>query len=788
MAEPSMPTNMIHWMNDRQWGWHHLEWHTVRQWDLLGASGQQWATDQGWSRASRQEGEVGNGLEFLVMHRAMIELLKRDFPSQVNLLQGWSQVPLNPEDPNDLMPANGQSRPFRGTMITAVNSLHSTSFLASLANDDAVGLYIETSRRPGGFSADNTTGIHNYIHGRFSLQGDPINMGDPEVNLGNARFWRLHGWIDARWSAFRAAKGLPVEDSTLRSLIDAEKLHLDSHHTAHHGMLTAAVSRRRASVSAPRTDVPLSIKRPFEETLQKRFASIMEDDALPTTVEELQEMVHLAIELEWFTLPPYLTALWSIKDRDAHPVVRNILLGVAMEEMLHMSLCCNLLVALGGKPKLMDSGTFPSYPDFPPGILLSTPVALQKLSLDAIKLFMEIEKPSHPPIVIRSAALAMRKKAATIGDFYARLLAGIRNVNPPFNAAGQVTTDFMPELTPIDSIAAAEKAIGLIVEQGEGTTASASAGALSDDLAHYYRYQQILDGMEYTRQADGTYVKDPTKPIVFPGVDEIHDIAIVPAGGYPGVEKGKKFDRNYTNMIAKLQASWDSGDSSLLEQSFGQMHSLNGLASALMSTPISGGSGNYGPAFGYLPPPAPLPDPVPAGTTASETASAAIMPHGMRRGPQIAPLTTDNNKSSSTSIDGLCCVVSTGGLGESGATAILHHQVFAGGEDKVMVLKTVNSSLCPNQGVIASLIVDGVPVATKTMSEIGSSIQVSAASGSNIVAIAQNGGVFLSNQCDKARVPDHCTPSFNINFNLVNDKRRASLHPALVRISSRLKE
>lgn len=738
MAEPRMPQNMIDWMNDRQWGWHHLEWHTVRQWDLIGTAAQQWATAQGWSRASRQEGEIGNGLEFLVMHRAMIELLKRDFPSQVNLLKGWSQVPTDPNDPNDLMPANGQPRPFRGAMIDAVNSLNDATFLASLANDDAFGLYVETSRRPGGFASDITTGIHNYLHGRFSLPGDPINMGDPEVNLGNARFWRLHGWIDARWTAFRVAKGLPAEDSTLRSLIDAEKLHLDSHHSLHHGMRTTALARRRSTVPTTRTDVPLSIKRPFDETLQKRFASIMEEDVLPTTVEELREMVQLAIELEWFTLPPYLTALWSIKDRDEHPVVRNILLSVAMEEMLHMSLCCNLLVALGGKPKLLDPTKFPSYPDFPPGIQLSTPVALQKLSLDAIKLFMEIEKPSHPPIVIRSAALAKRPKAATIGDFYNRLLAGIRNVNPTFNAAGQVTTDFMPELTLIDSIAAAEKAIGLIVEQGEGTTASASAGALSDDLAHYYRYQQILDGMEYTRQPDGTYKKDPSKPIVFPSADEIYDIAIVPAGGYPGVDKAQKFDRNYSNMIAKLQESWDSGDSELLEQSFGQMHSLNGLASALMSTPIPGGSGNYGPAFGYLQPPNPVSGPGPA----------AMALQAMRGiGPENAPLALDENQPSKKSLDGLCTVVGTAGIGESGSTFLILHAIPPESSQKVIVLKNVSSSLCSNQEVIASLIVDGVPVETKTLSALGSSIQVTAKSGSRIAAIAHMVPLFNGSAC-----------------------------------------
>jgi hypothetical protein len=156
----------------------------------------------------------------------------------------------------------------------------------------------------------------------------------------------------------------------------------------------------------------------------------------------------------------------------------------------------------------------------------------------------------------------------------------------------------MPDLIVVDSIDAAERAIGLIVEQGEGTTSSAAAGSISDELAHYYRYQQIIDGMEYVRQSDGTFVKDPAKPIAFPQDEDIHPMAVVPEGGYPSLDRSRKFDRNYTNMIGKLQDAWDSGDSALLEESFAQMHSLTGLAIGLMNTPIPGGTEHYGPSFG----------------------------------------------------------------------------------------------------------------------------------------------------------------------------------------------
>ncbi len=264
MSEPRMPQTMIDWMSDRNWGMHHLQWHFVRQWDLQSPANITWASSQGWSRAAQQEGDPGNGLEFLVMHRAMIRLLRRDFSTQLALLQGWTNVPTDPNDSLDPVPAVNPRRAFAANMSTAVGQLNSNTFLASLADDDSFGLYLETSKRPGGFSSDTTTGLHNYMHGRFSVPGDPVDLGDPEINLGNQRFWRLHGWIDARWSSFRAAKGLSAMDASLQALIDAEMLHLDQTHHTHHGMLlasstvssTASASTSSASTA---TDSTLSI-------------------------------------------------------------------------------------------------------------------------------------------------------------------------------------------------------------------------------------------------------------------------------------------------------------------------------------------------------------------------------------------------------------------------------------------------------------------------------------------------------------------------------------------------
>jgi hypothetical protein len=88
MADVPLPAEIHDWMRQRNWGMHHLEWHTVRQWDRLPLPARLWAEQQGWQRAERQEGETGNGLEFLVMHRAMLELLRGQFPQHA-LFAGW---------------------------------------------------------------------------------------------------------------------------------------------------------------------------------------------------------------------------------------------------------------------------------------------------------------------------------------------------------------------------------------------------------------------------------------------------------------------------------------------------------------------------------------------------------------------------------------------------------------------------------------------------------------------------------------------------------------------------
>jgi len=219
-ADPlAMPKPVLDFLKTNSWGQHHLEWHTVRQWDLLGKNDQAYAKRQGWARADVQEGAKGNGLEFLAMHRVMIRTLTGKYSANADLFHGWDKPPTDCNDKNDPCTEHAD---FDADRLKAIDKLQ--NHLADFKDDDELGLYLETSSRPtskdpNARATDKSAGLHNYMHNRFADEHSKIDIGDPSVNLQNKRFWRLHGWIEERWTEFRKLKGLDENDPAYAAAI-----------------------------------------------------------------------------------------------------------------------------------------------------------------------------------------------------------------------------------------------------------------------------------------------------------------------------------------------------------------------------------------------------------------------------------------------------------------------------------------------------------------------------------------------------------------------------------------
>jgi hypothetical protein len=336
-------------------------------------------------------------------------------------------------------------------------------------------------------------------------------------------------------------------------------------------------------------------------TMEQDFSDTHRLDRIPDLLDRpperrgldwLEHALQSAVSVEFSTIPPYLSALWSIKD-PLHPVAASIR-NVVQEEMLHMALACNMLTGLGRVPRINDPKMVPSYPGrIPGGVHSELVVSLAGLSKTTLDTFIEIES----PLTGDGAETPGHK---TIGEFYEAIRQAFRTLTPTLSTDRQVSGPLAYIV--MADVKAVEKGIDLIVDQGEGSAASPKVKR-THELAHYYRFLEIKCGKRITGIVDGRPVFS-TEPIDFP---EVWPMAPVPKGGYlkkdvpPDVwEMIHAVDEGFTLLLAQLQTVWEHGDQGALVHAIETMFGLSEQARRLMSIEIGTGRGNYGPCFRVL--------------------------------------------------------------------------------------------------------------------------------------------------------------------------------------------
>ena len=352
----------------------------------------------------------------------------------------------------------------------------------------------------------------------------------------------------------------------------------------------------------------LSTQRPSFPQLQEGMQKVLAAPAAAGLVDAeadrelkkklLEKSLSVAIALEQATIPPYLCALWSIKD-ELHPVAKSIR-EILQEEMLHMSLVCNMLSAIGGTPDLPANCV--NYPDaLPGGVHPGLEVKLAGLSDAILNDFMVIERPEH--IVEHGHDIVVTPDGPTIGSFYVSLEALFRDVNPSFNTENQIS-GLIAKLV-ITQLSDVSAAIAMIREQGEGSVSSPIDTGL-DDLAHYYRFDEILQRkrIEYDETRDTGFFHGAE--LAFP---EVLPMQAVPKGGYQQKDMPaeawdliERFDQAYSQMLRYLNSAWTGGGQGAFLKSIEYMFELEKTAKPLMQMPVPGVPGKtLGPCFRYIP-------------------------------------------------------------------------------------------------------------------------------------------------------------------------------------------
>lgn len=325
---------------------------------------------------------------------------------------------------------------------------------------------------------------------------------------------------------------------------------------------------------------------------------------------DLYEHLQAAIELEHATIPPYLTAMYSIKP-DRNQEAEKIIRSVVVEEMLHMVIAANVLNAIGGHPEVNKPDFIPTYPGtLPMNVGDGLVVGMAPVSKEVVKnVFMKIEEPEEPidfPSEVAALA-AIEEEYGTIGQFYQAIIDKIQELgNSIFigDPSRQVVNEqWFPsdELFPITDVDTAVAALTLIVEQGEGT--SKSPIDPEGKLAHYYRFAQIYEGnrLVVNPKAEGGFsYTGEAIPLEEDGIWDL--VANSKASLYASGTKARRlvdqFNYSYTNLLNVLHETLN-GYPDRLNTSMGVMYELKLQAQLMAEIEYAPLGKRVAPAFEY---------------------------------------------------------------------------------------------------------------------------------------------------------------------------------------------
>ncbi|WP_051812474.1 ferritin-like domain-containing protein [Streptomyces sp. NRRL S-340] len=363
------------------------------------------------------------------------------------------------------------------------------------------------------------------------------------------------------------------------------------------------------------------------------------------TIEELHEYLYKGLQLEHATLPPYLTALYSLhpgKNSDAWHVIRV----VAVEEMLHLTLVANVMNAVGGTPDLTKPNFVPNYPTRLPCGPDYFEVHLRPFSQEALDTFLKIEKPVEADteedrfVPVDWAALGLTSNGAapsseklaeleesgatfglvpgepterflSIGEFYEEIIRGINHLEDQARKAGKTifTGDPARQVTPeyfysgggdvikVTGRDTAVAALTLVAEQGEGLHGGIFDS--QDEIAHYYRFQQLEKGRYYQK---GDEPGEPSGPDLNVDWDAVYpvkpDIKLADLAGDPEIlAAAREFNQFYATFLTSINLAFN-GQPDLLLKAVWEMFRMRDSMHRLVRNPLTGHPGaNAGPTF-----------------------------------------------------------------------------------------------------------------------------------------------------------------------------------------------
>jgi hypothetical protein len=278
-----------------------------------------------------------------------------------------------------------------------------------------------------------------------------------------------------------------------------------------------------------------------------------------------------------------------------------------MEEMLHMTLAANTLIAIGANPDIVAAGAGLAYPG-PLPLLVDDGlvVSLDALTPTQVALFMAIERPDSTDILpgetTPSTPPAVPGEYASIGDFYRAIIEALAALGEAIFAAPRLEQQVdiakwfppvrgAPAMGKVDSVATAAAALQTIADQGEGVAVGRhyDPGDSDGRFAHYFRFGEIFHG--HRLQPDGLAPSGWSYTGEKVPLDEADVHQLLANGavsdykpGSAAFISGEQFYLTYQRLLSSLNQVFN-GKPQALDAALGIMYELKLVAEKVVQHP-----------------------------------------------------------------------------------------------------------------------------------------------------------------------------------------------------------
>ncbi|HEX8370755.1 MAG TPA: ferritin-like protein [Pyrinomonadaceae bacterium] len=292
----------------------------------------------------------------------------------------------------------------------------------------------------------------------------------------------------------------------------------------------------------------------------------------------IKQSLQAAIELEFSTLPLYLSSMFSLEVQNY--TAYNTIRSVVMEEMVHMAIAANILSALGGIPSIQRIQVAYPTKGLPGGAEPDLEIGLAAYSKNQLKDFMRIEAPEF-----LLDELDLPEEYPTISVFYNGIKTAIRENADAVAAAvkkggtsnqvgdniGFSTFAYDPKVDVVQMLCAG---IDEIMEQGEGASTGnlITSSKYETEESHYAKFASLYYGAQYQKPSKIRKLTRKNEAQFFKGLPitppEVVNTLAVPADGYQKLlaqdPNGAAvstalatFDTAFSTMLSTLEIVWN---------------------------------------------------------------------------------------------------------------------------------------------------------------------------------------------------------------------------------------